>query len=116
MDQRVPQASTTTDLPRLVPRQGPNRWLPWVLAFVACAVALNALIGDRGLAQTLRARGEQQRLGADLARIRQENAVLQNRIDRLSHDPRTIEELARQELGLVRKGEVLVLIKNVDQK
>jgi cell division protein FtsB len=37
-------------------------------------------------------------------------------IDRLSHDPRTIEELARQELGLVRKGEVLVLIKNVDQK
>ena len=105
----------TTDLPRLAPRHVPNRWLPWALAFVACAVALNALIGDRGLAETLRARGEQQRLTTDLARIRQENAALQHRIDHL-YDPRTIEELARQELGLTRKGEVLVLIKNVDAK
>jgi cell division protein FtsB len=93
----------------------PNRWLPWALAFIACAVGLNALIGDRGLAETLRARGEQERVAADLARLRQENAALQDRIDRL-YDPRTIEELARQELGLVRKGEVLVLIKNVDSK
>ena len=105
----------TTDLPRLAPRRVPNRWLPWALAFVACAVGLNALIGDRGLAETLRARGEQQRLTTDLARIRQENASLQDRINHL-YDPRTIEELARQELGLTRKGEVLVLIKNVDQK
>ena len=116
MGRRVPQVPTTTDLPRLAPRQVPNRWLPWALAFVACAVALNALIGDRGLAQTLRARGEQQRLTGDLTRIRHENAGLQDRIHRLRHDPRTIEELARQELGLARKGEVLVLIKNVDSK
>ena len=116
MDQRVPQAPTTTELARLAPRQVPNRWLPWALAFIACAVGLNALIGDRGLAETLRARGEQQRLNADLTRVRQENAALQHRINRLSHDPRTIEELARQELGLARKGEVLVLIKNVDPK
>ena len=116
MDRRAPQAPTTTELPRLTPRQVPNRWLPWALAFIACAVALNALIGDRSLAQTLRARGEQKRLTADLARVRQENAALQDRITRLSHDPRTIEELARQELGLARKGEVLVLIKNVDQQ
>ena len=115
MDRRVPQAPTTTDLPRLATRRALNRWLPWALAFIACAVALNALIGDRGLAETLRARGEQQRLASDLARIRQENAALQDRINRL-YDPRTIEELARQELGLARKGEVLVLIKNVDSK
>jgi cell division protein FtsB len=116
MDRCVAQAPPTRELPRLTPRHVPNRWLPWALAFIACAVALNALIGDRSLAETLRARGEQQRLGTDLARIRQENAALQDRINRLSHDPRTIEELARQELGLARKGEVLVLIKNVDQK
>ena len=115
MDPRVPQASTTTELPRLAPRRVPNRLLPWALAFVACALAINALIGDRGLAQTFRARGEQARLTADLARIRQENASLQDRINHL-YDPRTIEELARQELGLTRKGEVLVLIKNVDSK
>jgi cell division protein FtsB len=116
MDRRVPQAPNPREVPRLTPRRVPNRWLPWVLAFIACAVGLNALIGDRSLAQTLRARGEQQRLTVDLARIRHENAALQDRINRLSHDPRTIEELARQELGLARKGEVLVLIKNVDQK
>ena len=115
MEQRVSQAPPTMDLPRLSPRQVPNRWMPWALAFIACAVALNALIGDRGLAETIRARGEQQRLSTDLARVRQENAALQDRINRLN-DPRTIEEVARQELGLTRKGEVLVLIKNVDQK
>ncbi len=115
MNRGVSQAAPTTELPRLTPRQGPNRWLPWALAFITCAVGLNALIGERGLAETLRARGEQERAAADLARLRRENAALQDRINRL-YDPRTIEELARQELGLARKGEVLVLIKNVDQQ
>jgi cell division protein FtsB len=84
--------------------------------FLACALAMNALIGDRGLAETLRVRTQLQRMTVELAKLKRENARLAEYAERLATDPHTIEGIARGELGLIRKGEVLVLVKDVPSR
>jgi cell division protein FtsB len=81
-----------------------------------CALTLNALIGERGLAETIRVRKELRRFAVQLSELRRENARLADYADRLLTDPLTIENLARQELGLIRKGEVLIVVKDVPQR
>jgi cell division protein FtsB len=39
--------------------------------------------------------------------LQRSNAMLRERIHRLRHDDRHLEKLAREELGLVREGEIV---------
>ena len=48
-----------------------------------------------------------------LARSRSENARLREQARELREDPAAIEEIARRELGLIRPGEKLFIIKDV---
>ena len=88
-------------------------WIGRALCFSACVLAANALIGERGLSETLRARREFRQSVADLSRLQYENAMLGDRVRRLRHDARTIEGVARAELGLIKPGEILVVIRPV---
>jgi len=45
--------------------------------------------------------------------LKQENAGLREQIRRLREDPEAIEAIARQDLGLMRPGEILVIVKDV---
>ena len=83
-----------------------------VLAFSGLIV-VDALVGDRGLLAMLRARHEQQQLQARIARVRAENGRLREDIRRLTDDPYAIEEIARRELGLIRPGEKVFIIKDL---
>jgi cell division protein FtsB len=47
-----------------------------------------------------------------IERLRAENVRLREDARRLRSDPGTIEALARQELGLIKPGEVLFIIKD----
>ncbi len=85
-------------------------WLRRAIAFIACVLLADALFGDWGLAETLRARRDYGQGAAELAELRLENAALRDEAKRLESDPRTIEAVAREELGLVRPGEVLVVV------
>jgi cell division protein FtsB len=62
--------------------------------------------------ETLRARRQHQELVVSIERLRSENARLRDDARRLRSDPATIEALARQELGLIRPGEMLFIIKD----
>jgi cell division protein FtsB len=98
---------------RLLPQQrGQKPWIRRALVFFACVVLLDSLFGDRGLAQTMRARRDYQRAVVELGRLRDQGATLRDEIRRLEGDPAAIEAVARQELGLVRPGEILVLLKD----
>jgi cell division protein FtsB len=101
-------AEGTPALPR---RRRQQAWIGRTLCFAACVLAVNALIGERGLSETLRARRDFRQAVSELSRLQYENAALANRIDRLKHDARTIESVARAELGLIRPGEILVVVK-----
>jgi cell division protein FtsB len=87
--------------------------LRYALAFAAIVLVVDSFVGTNGLMDTLRARRQYAALSADLNQKRSENARLRDDIRRLREDPRTIEAIARQELGLMRQGEVLVILHDV---
>ena len=89
-----------------------TRLLNYALGFVCIVLVVDALVGDKGLLDTIRARRQYASLAADLARKREENAHLREKVRRLSNDAATIESLAREELGLIRPGEVVFVIRD----
>ena len=89
------------------------RLLNYVLGFVTVVLVVDALVGEKGLVDTIRARRQHRTLAAALAQKRQENTRLREHIRRLKEDPGAIESLAREELGLMREGEVLFIVRDV---
>jgi cell division protein FtsB len=92
-----------------------RRTLQVLLVFVTLVLIINALVGERGLTETLRARKTHQELVTAIERLRTENARLRDEARRLRSDPATIEALARQELGLIKPGEMLFIVRNAKQ-
>jgi cell division protein FtsB len=89
-----------------------SRAINYVLLFVSVVLVVDALIGDKGLLDTLRARRQHEGLVTELAQKKHENARLRDDIRRLKEDPAAIEALAREELGLMREGEVLFIVRD----
>ena len=86
----VPTPQTTPPLrrrkaPEVAASPSPlrSRLLNYVLAFVTVVLVVDALVGDKGLVDTLRARRQHAALAAALAQKRQENARLRDDIRRL---------------------------------
>ena len=84
-----------------------------LLLFVASVTVVDGLVGDRGLLAMLRARQEYDALSASIARQRAENGRLRETARRLREDPTAIEEIARRELGLIKPGERVFILKDV---
>ena len=74
---------------------------------------MDGLVGERGLLAMMRAQNEYDRLSAEISRQRTENARLREQVRRLTEDPSAIEEIARRELGLIRPGERVFIIKDL---
>lgn len=100
-------------LARPLARRRQNHWLRRALLFATIVVIVDALVGESGLAATMRARRAYVEAETRLVELRSENAVLREQSRRLTEDPRAIEAVAREELGLIRPGEVLVTVRAV---
>ena len=87
-----------------------SRLLQYGLAFVTILLVVDALVGDKGFVDTLRARRQYREAAAALAQKRQDNTRLREEIRRLRDDPARIESVARQDLGLMREGELLFIV------
>lgn len=74
---------------------------------------VDALVGDHGLLAMRRARRQYEELSASIARLRAENARLREEARHLREDPSAIEELARRELGLIRPGEKVFIVRDL---
>jgi cell division protein FtsB len=83
------------------------------IVFFAVAVIVDAIVGERGLLAMLRAREQYEAASAALDQRRAENQRLREEVQRLTNDPAAIEELARGELGLMRPGEKLFIVKDL---
>lgn len=84
----------------------------YLLVFVTVVLVVDALVGDKGLMQAIRARRQHREVTASLEDVRRRNAALREHVRRLREDPSAIEALARKELGLVRPGEVLFIVRD----
>jgi cell division protein FtsB len=115
----VPKDAPKSASRRKAPRGGggsverTRRIVHWLLVFFASVVVLDGLVGDRGLLAMLRARHQYDELSAAIARQRAENARLRETAQRLKDDPSAIEEIARRELGLIRPGEKVIIVRDV---
>ena len=97
-------------VPLPIPRRFNTRWVRLALAFLTCAVVADSLIGERGFAARARAADEYSKATRALRAMQNENAGLREQIRRLQSDPTTIEAVAREELGLIRPGEILFVM------
>jgi cell division protein FtsB len=84
-----------------------------LVVLIASIIIVDGLVGDRGLLAMLRARHEYDELAASIARQRAENARLRDQARRLREDPSAIEEIARRELGLIKPGERVFIVKDI---
>ena len=95
------------------PRRGGRRILHYALLLVGTVLFVDALVGEKGLLAMMQARAQHAALEQSLADIRTDNARLREEARRLREDPDAIEDLARSELGLIRPGEKLFIVKDV---
>jgi cell division protein FtsB len=90
-----------------------RRIVHWLVMLFAAVVVVDAIVGEQGLLATLRARRDYQDLAATIERQRAENSRLREEARRLREDPAAIEEIARRELGLIRRGEKVIILKDL---
>ena len=90
-----------------------RRAVQYLLVFVGCVLVVDALVGEKGLLELLKKREEYRALEQSLSDVREDNARLREEARRLQEDPSAIEDLARRELGLIKPGEKLFILKDV---
>ena len=95
-----------------VSRRPSRRTVRYILILVGCIVMADALVGDRGFLAILDARRQYRTLELSLAAARTENMRLLEEARRLREDPEAIEAIARRDLGLIRPGEKLFIIRD----
>ncbi|HJR61953.1 MAG TPA: septum formation initiator family protein [Vicinamibacterales bacterium] len=104
-------ATDTLVKPLELRQRRPGPWLRRALIFATVVVLVDALVGESGLVQTIRARRDYAQARGSLSTLRYENAGLRERARRLDGDPGAIEAVAREEHGLIRPGEVLFVLR-----
>ena len=82
----------------------------YLLFFVTSVLLVNALVGERGAMATLMANRQYATLSESIAGLQSENEALRDEARRLRYEPSIIEEIARRELGLVRRGERVFIV------
>lgn len=88
------------------------RILGWT---VAIWFASSILFGDSGLFSILRMRNMKGALEDEIEVLEEVKAATEERRDDLESDPETIEELAREEYGMIRDGEICYRVKREDE-
>jgi len=79
------------------------------VAFGLCIGLLSISVGDRGLPAVFKARRQAAAIAREIGALRATNAALRARVLALRDDPRAIEAVARETLGLARRGEIVIV-------
>ena len=84
-----------------------SRWPLYLLTAIILLLFVYTIVGGRGAIHLWRLRGEKIALDEKNYRLQKENEGLRKRISRLRTDDLYLEQVAREELNLVRPGEVI---------
>jgi cell division protein FtsB len=84
----------------------------YLLVFTCVVLAIDALVGDQGVLQMMKKRDDLRALQQKVAAAKAQNARLRRDISRVKNDPDALEELARRDLGMIKPGEKLFIIKD----
>ena len=79
-----------------------------IVILVLFSLLLFIMFSDNGLADLFKLKSDKDRLLQENTRLKRENLIMYRTIERLKNDPEYIESIARKELGMIRKGEVIL--------
>jgi cell division protein FtsB len=91
-------------------RKGRRRVIESVLIVIGCVVLADALLGERGLVAMRRANQDFVAAEERLNAARRKYFDLTEKVRRLRDDPAAIEDAARRDLGLIKPGEKVFTI------
>jgi cell division protein FtsB len=86
------------------------------LGLCVFALLLHDVFGTHGYLAMRRTKREIERVEGEINRLNRENTELSKEVKALKTDPHTIESIARDELGLAKKGEVIIKIPQSQQE
>ncbi len=87
-----------------------EKWLLGLGMAVGAVLLGTALFGSRGVPEVRRLRAERDKVLAELRALKEEEDALWREIRDLRENPRAIERRARENLGMIRRGEVIFLL------
>jgi cell division protein FtsB len=93
-----------------------GRFTRYLLGFIAVILLADAIVGEKGLLSLIKARRDFQLVEQALQQSRLHNAELREQARRLREDSRAVEEVARRELGLIKPGEKLFIVREPQKK
>jgi cell division protein FtsB len=114
---RDPGTSATAS-PTAPPRGATRgrRLIRFALAFFTAVVLVDAVVGENGVLSLVQKRREFAAVERALQQAREDNAALRETARRLREDPGAIESVARRDLGLIKPGEKVFIIKDASPR
>ena len=88
-------------------QQRASEWGKLIAVAVGLLLVMSFFFDDMGIPQYWAMRNQEQQLEREIRELKVKNAELHLEVDRLRYDPERLEELAREQLGFVRKGETV---------
>src|SRR6266498_1000067 len=83
----------------------------WLVGGVlAIVLGISLFFSNRGIAELQQARKRVAQLQTDIGGLKAENARLRNEIDSVKKSTYAVERIAREELGMSKKGEVIYVL------
>ncbi|MFQ5441134.1 MAG: septum formation initiator family protein [Thermodesulfobacteriota bacterium] len=86
----------------------------YIFGAVILAITLFTVFGDKGLIDVYRIKKDRNNILRYNSELEKENAGLERRIALLKKDRRYIEDIAKKELGMIRKDEVVYRFEALD--
>jgi cell division protein FtsL len=86
-----------------------------LLALLVLVLLVHDIFGTHGFLAMRRKQLEIKKVTTDLDQLNKENFQLEQEVRELKTDPRKIEKIARDELGLAKPGEVIIKIPRAQQ-
>lgn len=111
---RAPRPSGPSAPPR--PPGRARRLVRYLLISVTAVLMVDTFVGEKGLLALLQARRESAAVARALDQAREDNKALREEARRLKEDPSAIEAIARRDLGLIKPGEKLIIVKDIAPK
>lgn len=81
-----------------------------MLGLLVAVMIVHDVFGTHGFLAMRRTQSEIRKVQADLDKLSKENEALEQEVKDLKSDPKMIEKIARDDLGLARPGEVIIRI------
>jgi len=89
-------------------------WL-WLFGSLGVAMAAFTFFGEKGHREVYRLNNEREKLSTEISELWTRKRSAEKEIENLRNNPAAIEDRARRELGMIRRGETVFHLSGADE-